>query len=431
MTVEGRHEDAVGVVPGAPLQYGRLGIMAETQLDDGKNCFKDMIGTGPFKFKGDWVPNDHLTVVKNPNYWRKDPYGQQLPYLDKITFKPVPDGTAACSTACKSKAFDLAQHRRHHDRDPAACCPSVKAGSIDLCSREQNPEVGVHDLQHVEGAVQQHPRPPGVRVRVRPRRTYNSSRNHDLNRSPSVRSVRACSATSPTPACRSTTSTKAKADGRSSTRPQTGQALTFTLQHPERLGVAASAQVIQEYMQKAGMKMSIKPDEQSHADQRRHRRHVTRRGVAQPPRLRPRHPVGVVALQRRRRRAGRGHDADEHRHRRRRRHGPATTATTRELQQVQRPGHQQGVRDRPLRAPTRPSARRRTRTSTRSSPSRSGKRWALLVSLWTMPSPDQRPAASSDRTCRRRRRPTPVPTATSRSPGCRAAPTCRRSGCKK
>ena len=56
MTVEGRHEDAVGRRSRrTSTSYGRLGIMAETQLDDGKNCFKDMIGTGPFKFKGDWV----------------------------------------------------------------------------------------------------------------------------------------------------------------------------------------------------------------------------------------------------------------------------------------------------------------------------------------------------------------------------------------
>jgi ABC-type transport system substrate-binding protein len=33
-----------------------------------------MIGTGPFKFEGgsNWVRNDHLTLVKNENYWRKD-----------------------------------------------------------------------------------------------------------------------------------------------------------------------------------------------------------------------------------------------------------------------------------------------------------------------------------------------------------------------
>ncbi len=43
------------------------------------------IGTGPFVFQ-DWVPNDHFTATKNPHYWRSG-----LPYLDTITYKPIPD----------------------------------------------------------------------------------------------------------------------------------------------------------------------------------------------------------------------------------------------------------------------------------------------------------------------------------------------------
>ncbi|MEY2403557.1 MAG: peptide/nickel transport system substrate-binding protein [Acidimicrobiaceae bacterium] len=69
----------------------RLGIMAQKQLDDGAECAKDLIGTGPFKLQ-EWVINDHFTAVKNPNYWQKDKDGVQLPYLDSITFKPIPDG---------------------------------------------------------------------------------------------------------------------------------------------------------------------------------------------------------------------------------------------------------------------------------------------------------------------------------------------------
>jgi ABC-type transport system substrate-binding protein len=42
-------------------------------------------GTGPFVFK-EWLPGDHFTATRNPNYWR-----QGLPYLDSITFRPVPD----------------------------------------------------------------------------------------------------------------------------------------------------------------------------------------------------------------------------------------------------------------------------------------------------------------------------------------------------
>jgi peptide/nickel transport system substrate-binding protein len=30
-------------------------------------------------------------ATKNPDYWQKDKSGNQLPYLDQITFRPVPD----------------------------------------------------------------------------------------------------------------------------------------------------------------------------------------------------------------------------------------------------------------------------------------------------------------------------------------------------
>jgi ABC-type transport system substrate-binding protein len=43
------------------------------------------IGTGPFIFQ-EWVPNSHFTATRNTKYWR-----QGLPYLDSITYKPIPD----------------------------------------------------------------------------------------------------------------------------------------------------------------------------------------------------------------------------------------------------------------------------------------------------------------------------------------------------
>jgi peptide/nickel transport system substrate-binding protein len=64
------------------------------------------IGTGAFTFK-EWVPNDHFSVVKNPNYWYKDPTtGDQLPYLDSITFKPIPE-ISAREAALKSGQIDV------------------------------------------------------------------------------------------------------------------------------------------------------------------------------------------------------------------------------------------------------------------------------------------------------------------------------------
>jgi len=47
--------------------------------------FRAPVGTGPFMFK-EWVAGDHITVVKNPNYFVE---GQ--PYLDEIVYRIVPD----------------------------------------------------------------------------------------------------------------------------------------------------------------------------------------------------------------------------------------------------------------------------------------------------------------------------------------------------
>lgn len=43
------------------------------------------VGTGPFKFQ-EWVPNDHITLVRNEQYWKKG-----LPYLDRVVFKVLND----------------------------------------------------------------------------------------------------------------------------------------------------------------------------------------------------------------------------------------------------------------------------------------------------------------------------------------------------
>jgi peptide/nickel transport system substrate-binding protein len=66
---------------------GRFLIEAPAQLDS-PDCASKLIGTGPFKLDH-WTVNQELVVTKNPDYWQKDSKGRQLPYLDKITFKPV------------------------------------------------------------------------------------------------------------------------------------------------------------------------------------------------------------------------------------------------------------------------------------------------------------------------------------------------------
>ncbi|HLQ35212.1 MAG TPA: ABC transporter substrate-binding protein [Chloroflexota bacterium] len=47
-------------------------------------------GTGAFKFV-EWAKGDHITLEKNPNYWKSDASGNKLPYTDKVTYRFFPD----------------------------------------------------------------------------------------------------------------------------------------------------------------------------------------------------------------------------------------------------------------------------------------------------------------------------------------------------
>jgi peptide/nickel transport system substrate-binding protein len=48
------------------------------------------IGTGPFMIESRDLDNETV-FVRNPDYWGTDPDGNQLPYLDSVSFRPIPD----------------------------------------------------------------------------------------------------------------------------------------------------------------------------------------------------------------------------------------------------------------------------------------------------------------------------------------------------
>jgi ABC-type transport system substrate-binding protein len=82
--------------PGTLYASGRLFMRADAQLVSGGTsgtCSTTPIGTGPFKVQS-WTA-DELVAVKNDNYWRKDPKNPsaKLPYLNKITFTNVKEGS--------------------------------------------------------------------------------------------------------------------------------------------------------------------------------------------------------------------------------------------------------------------------------------------------------------------------------------------------
>ena len=53
------------------------------------------VGTGPFTASASALaPDGTLTLGRNDAYWRRDPSGKQLPYLDGLIFRPVRDPTS-------------------------------------------------------------------------------------------------------------------------------------------------------------------------------------------------------------------------------------------------------------------------------------------------------------------------------------------------
>jgi peptide/nickel transport system substrate-binding protein len=56
------------------------------------SCGAKPVGSGPFMVESTYIRDaDKLKVVRNPNYWRKDAKGVQLPYLKSITFDNIKD----------------------------------------------------------------------------------------------------------------------------------------------------------------------------------------------------------------------------------------------------------------------------------------------------------------------------------------------------
>jgi oligopeptide transport system substrate-binding protein len=56
----------------------------------GKDFFQNPVGTGPFLFQY-WRPDRDLLATRNNRYWKKDSFGNQLPYLDAVRFSFLKD----------------------------------------------------------------------------------------------------------------------------------------------------------------------------------------------------------------------------------------------------------------------------------------------------------------------------------------------------
>lgn len=106
----------------------RLGIMGRSQLEaDASTCANKLVGTGPFVLEK-WTVNQELVAVKNPNYWQQDQDGTQLPYLDKITYRPINE-VAQRVNALESGQIDL-MHTSDTEQLADRLLPAQEAGDL-------------------------------------------------------------------------------------------------------------------------------------------------------------------------------------------------------------------------------------------------------------------------------------------------------------
>lgn len=83
-----------------PSKYNALSQTFIFPQEALKDIASKPVGSGPFKLQ-EWVPGDHLTLVKNPDYWV-----QGKPYLDKVIVKPMPDQQSRIANL-KAGSIDL------------------------------------------------------------------------------------------------------------------------------------------------------------------------------------------------------------------------------------------------------------------------------------------------------------------------------------
>ncbi|MDH3301697.1 MAG: ABC transporter substrate-binding protein [Acidimicrobiia bacterium] len=77
------------------------------------------VGTGPFMVETRDLDNETV-LVRNPDYWMSDPDGNQLPYLDSIVFRPIPDETTRLDSLLSGTVDAIQSLRQSTIRDARA-----------------------------------------------------------------------------------------------------------------------------------------------------------------------------------------------------------------------------------------------------------------------------------------------------------------------
>lgn len=87
------------------LSRNNIVIFAEEAYEKyGKDIVKHPVGTGPFQLAK--MDEKGISLVRNANYWQKDAFGNQLPYLAKVSVRYIKEKKAEM-LAFRNKEIDL------------------------------------------------------------------------------------------------------------------------------------------------------------------------------------------------------------------------------------------------------------------------------------------------------------------------------------
>jgi peptide/nickel transport system substrate-binding protein len=117
------------------------------------------VGTGPYKFV-EWVPNDHISLEANPDYW------QGKPKIGKITIRVVPTASAR-TAALRSGEADIVK--------------DVSPNDLDTLRKDANLTVLQKDSTTVVTSEMRQTKPPFNDKRVRQAMNYALDRKAIVN----------------------------------------------------------------------------------------------------------------------------------------------------------------------------------------------------------------------------------------------------------
>lgn len=84
------------------------------------DAFKNPVGTGPFKFQ-EWVKDDRMVLVKNPDYWDKG-----KPYIDRLVFRVIKDNSARFLAVKAGDCHGMGEGANPDDAKAAKADPNLQ-----------------------------------------------------------------------------------------------------------------------------------------------------------------------------------------------------------------------------------------------------------------------------------------------------------------